>query len=480
MSSTPPMTPLTQDYHVPRFLLQKYAKAGPRYTSYPTAPVWHNDFTAADARAIYAGNNFSDPGDQVLEQVKPHHNPLAVYVHLPFCQSLCWYCGCNTKIARNKKVLLPYLTALRQEIQRVSPYLAADRQVTQMHWGGGTPTYLSPEQIVALVKDLKAAMVFSPDAELSIEVDPRVTHVEHLEALRESGFNRISMGLQDFNPDVQEAIHRVQPYEMTAELITKSRELGFRSVNVDLIYGLPLQSTESFAETLAQVKTLDPDRLALFHYAHMPWARPAQKLIKDVDLPSSAEKLNIFEMTIDTLLADGYRYIGMDHFAKPDDELSLAQEARTLRRNFMGYTTQAGVDLYGFGASSISEIDGHFIQNHREVPDYENALAAGDLPTARGLRLTPEDHLRKAVIEALICNGYLDFEQMSQGFGVDFEAHFAPALHEAEAMARDGLLTFEGRALRVLPRGQILIRNICMLFDAYLSQAGARTFSQTA
>lgn len=459
---------MTNPYHVPRDLLDKYAKAGPRYTSYPTAPVWRNEFSPDEARQIYLENNTT-----------AQNTPLALYVHLPFCQSLCWYCGCNTKIARNKKVLIPYLKALKQELAMISQYLSADRKVSQMHWGGGTPTYLSPEQIFTWVQELKSHISFAPDAELSIEVDPRVTTVEHLYVLRECGFKRISMGVQDFNPEVQTAIHRIQPFEMTATLVEKSRQLGFESINLDLIYGLPLQTVTNFARTLEQVNTLNPDRLALFHYAHMPWLKPAQKLIKDMDLPSSEEKLNIFEMTIDTLLGSGYRYIGMDHFAKPEDELSVAQQEGSLRRNFMGYTTQAGVDLYGLGASSISEVGGDFIQNIRAVPEYENALAAGDLPIARGLRLSPEDHVRKAIIEELICNGKLHFDTLSQRFGLQFKEAFGTELLAIQDMEKDGLVKLSPDELKVLPRGQILIRNICMLFDAYLPQAGEKSFSKT-
>ncbi|PIQ26029.1 oxygen-independent coproporphyrinogen III oxidase [bacterium (Candidatus Blackallbacteria) CG17_big_fil_post_rev_8_21_14_2_50_48_46] len=462
--------PEALDFHVPRDLLAKYAKPGPRYTSYPTAPVWRDDFGPEQAEALYRANN---PENST--------RALALYFHMPFCTSLCWYCGCNVKISRNKAVLGPYLEAVERELELVSPFLASGREISQMHWGGGTPTYLSPEQIVDVVAMIKKRMRFSENAELSIEVDPRVTTLEHLQALRASGFNRISMGVQDFNPEVQEAVHRVQRFEDTAELIANSRKLGFLSVNIDLMYGLPYQTVASFSETLKQVASLDPDRLALFHYAHVPWLKPAQKLIKEETLPSSETKLDIFELAIDDFLQKGYRYIGMDHFAKPDDELSLAQQEHTLRRNFMGYTTQAGTDLYGFGVSSISEIEGHFIQNERLVPDYEARLKAGHLPTLRGMVLSADDHLRKAVIEDLICNCYLDYARLEKAFEIDFKTYFAAEIAEMETLVDDQLVAMSPSGVQVLPRGQILIRNVCMIWDAYLKQQqGKQQFSRTA
>jgi len=457
-----------QDFVLPRPLLEKYAGPGPRYTSYPTAPVWSDDFGPQQARELYTRNRRQDAG------------PLAFYLHIPFCTSLCWYCGCHVKIERNKAVAEPYLKALDQELEAVCADLAPGRTLSQMHWGGGTPTYLSPEQIVELVGAVSRRVPFAPDAEISIEVDPRVTTLAHLQALRQCGFNRISMGVQDFDPQVQQAVNRQQSFEATAELIANARRLGFLSVNLDLMYGLPHQSVASFAQTLAQVQQLDPDRIALFHYAHVPWLKPAQKLIKAQDVPDSETKLQIFELAIAHFLQQGYRYIGMDHFAKPDDELSLAQQAQTLRRNFMGYTTQAGTDLYGFGVSAISEIDGHFVQNIREVPAYEARLAQGELPTLRGMWLSPDDLLRKAVIEHLICNGYLDFEQLATRFGIDFHSYFAAELQACEPLAADQLIEIQPQGLRVLPRGQILIRNVCMIWDAYLqAQSGKQMFSQT-
>lgn len=463
--------PAAKAYHVPRELLAKYAKPGPRYTSYPTAPVWSEDFGPAQARQIYRDNN---PAGST--------RPLALYFHLPFCRSLCWYCGCNVKITRNRRVTEPYLRAVEAELEGVTPWIAAGREVSQMHWGGGTPTYLCPQEIERLAGMVRSRLRFRPDAEISVEVDPRVTTSEHLEALRRCGFNRLSMGVQDFNAQVQQAVHRIQSFETTRDLIDKARALGFNSINIDLMYGLPHQTVDSFARTLEQVHSLAPDRLALFQYAHVPWLKPAQKLIDQEAVPDSDTKLAIFELAIDDFLREGYRYIGMDHFARPDDELSRAQRQGSLRRNFMGYTTQAGTDLYGFGVSSISEIDGHFIQNIRETPEYQARLSAGELPPSRGLRLSPDDHLRKAVIEALICNCRLDFAQFSARFGIDFSRTFAAELQASRPLAEDGLLRIDAGGLTVLPRGQILIRNICMIWDAHLpgQLAGERLFSRTA
>ena len=462
--------PEASEYHVPRTLLQKYAKPGPRYTSYPTAPVWDNHFTPQAAQEIYAHNNTPD-----------NIQPIALYIHIPFCTQLCWYCGCNVKIARNKSVATPYLKALDTELTLLSRQINPRRKISQMHWGGGTPTYLSPEQIVALVNQVRHHLDFTPTAERSIEVDPRVTTAEHLQALRDCGFNRISMGVQDFNPKVQSAVNREQSFELTAELIATSRRLGFVSINIDLMYGLPFQTVDSFSETLQQIQSLNPDRLALFHYAHVPWLKPAQKLIKPEMLPGSDTKLDIFELAIDHLLGQGYRYIGMDHFARPEDELSQAQDQRSLRRNFMGYTTQAGVDLYGLGVSSISEIDGHFIQNEREVPAYQKRLEHHELPLLRGMKLSKDDQIRKKIIEQLICNGYLDYASLESTYAIDFQTTFRQELVAAETLAADALLEMSPVGMRVLPRGQILIRNICMLWDAYLTQQqGKQMFSQTA
>ncbi|MEZ0368449.1 MAG: oxygen-independent coproporphyrinogen III oxidase [Candidatus Sericytochromatia bacterium] len=464
---------LSAEYRVPRELLARYAKAGPRYTSYPTAPIWSENFGSEQARSLYLSNNPACSS-----------RPLALYFHIPFCTSMCWYCGCNVRISRNKAVSAPYLKALDQELGLMAPHLAPDREISQMHWGGGTPTFLNPEQIEQLFGIVSRRWRFAAGAELSIEVDPRVTTVEHLQALSYCGFKRLSMGVQDFNEKVQRAVHRVQGFEATSDLIAAARRLGFTSINVDLMYGLPWQTVDSFAATLGQVRALAPDRLALFHYAHVPWLKPGQKLLRPETLPDSDTKLAIFELAIDELMGQGYRYIGMDHFARPDDELAQAQQQRSLRRNFMGYTTQAGTDLYGFGVTAISEIDGHFVQNARELEDYQARVGQGELPVARGLILGPDDHLRKHVIEQLICNGHLDFDAVARRFDIDFSRTFAVELAESQALAADGLIALRPGSLSVLPRGQILIRNVCMIWDAYLRRqapgAPSPLFSRTA
>lgn len=455
-------------YQVPRELMARYARSGPRYTSYPTAPEWQDNFSHSQALDLIRQTN------QTALQ------PLAVYVHVPFCESLCWYCGCNVKIARNHKVTAPYLAALEKELATVGALVHPERRVSQMHWGGGTPTYLNPSEISKLCALVRQHFTFAADAEISLEVDPRVTTPEHVHTLRQEGFNRLSMGVQDFNPQVQAAVHRGQTLAQTQTLIANARQAGFDSINIDLMYGLPFQTVVSFQDTLQQVGALQPDRIALFNYAHVPWLKPAQKLLPPDSFPSPDEKLTIFEQAIAYLLSHGYVYIGMDHFARPTDELTLAQQSRTLRRNFMGYTTQAGVDLYGFGVSSISEIDGHFLQNEREVPAYEKAMAENGLAIKRGLLITAEDRLRKTVIENLSCNGYVDFVATGQEYGVDFTTHFADELAQCQALAADELIQLTNTDLRVLPRGQVLIRNVCMVWDAYLAKrANQQVFSKT-
>lgn len=458
------------NFHVPRNLIDKYAKVGPRYTSYPTAPEWSNEFNAKDAIDIIKENNV----------VSKASNPLAIYVHIPFCTSLCYYCGCNVKISPNKSAAIPYLSALKKEIEIIAQDVHSERVVCQMHWGGGTPTYLSPEQIIDLTQYIQKHFKFMSEAEISIEVDPRVTTIEHIKALRSVGFNRISMGLQSFDEKVQQTVSRVQPFEATAQLIEWSRQEGFESINVDLMYGLPFQSMDTFNDTLDKVFQLNPDRIALFNYAHVPWLKPAQKLLKEEDMPDRDSKLDIFELAIDRFLSKGYVYIGMDHFAKESDELSKAQKEHTLRRNFMGYTTYSGIDLYGFGVSSISEIDGHFIQNQRFVPEYKEILEDEQLPVLRGLKLEKDDHIRKAVISDLSCNCFLDFNKIESEFHINFRDYFETELNESRALEDDGLIKIDSKSIEVLPEGQILIRNVCMIWDAYLKKKNAhRRFSRT-
>ncbi|MNX24594.1 Oxygen-independent coproporphyrinogen-III oxidase [compost metagenome] len=457
-------------YLVPRDIIAKYNVRGPRYTSYPTAPEWKDSFGDDEAMGVLAEN------DRERREI-----PLSLYVHIPFCVKLCYYCGCNKIITQNTEIVERYVEALDREVARVASQLSKDRKVVQIHWGGGTPTHLSPEQIRRVYGSLASRFNLAPDAEISIEVHPTVTTFEHLATLRELGFNRLSMGVQDFDPEVQQAVNRLQTYELTRDLIVEARRLGFVSVNVDLMYGLPLQTVEKFTATLAKIHSLSPDRVALFNYAHLPHQIPGQRLIPEENIPSPDVKLDLFELAIDSFIQAGYRFVGMDHFAKPDNELATALDDRTLRRNFMGYTTMADSDLVSFGVSSISDLDTVYIQNHKDIKQYFAAAEADQVPAQRGMRLTADDRLRRDVINRLICHCYLDKAEISKLHGIDFDATFATELSELLPLAEDGLVVLEDRSLTVTPRGQILLRNICMPFDAYLRRMAPedRKFSKT-
>src|SRR5712672_2765802 len=377
-------------FEISEAFLEKYNRPGPRYTSYPTAPVWQDNFGP-------------DYFDRACAQAEAARTPVSLYMHLPFCESLCLFCACNVVITKDHSVAPPYIETLEREIEHVGKFISRDRPVVQFHWGGGTPTYLTPEQMEQLFRYTTERFTFAPDAEIGIEIDPRVTTQAHLETLRRLGFNRLSMGIQDFHPEVQEAIHRIQPLEMTRDLIEVARKLGFDSINVDLIYGLPLQTAERFAHTVEQVVALSPDRVAMFSYAHVPWLRKAQGALA-TRLPEGMEKFRIFRAGLEHFLDAGYQYIGMDHFARPSDELAVAQRNRTLHRNFQGYTTKAGADLYGMGVSAISSIGEAYAQNRREVPAYQSAVASRGIATMRGYRLSEDDRLRRDVIGRLLCH----------------------------------------------------------------------------
>jgi oxygen-independent coproporphyrinogen III oxidase len=434
--------------------LEKYNRPGPRYTSYPTAPVWKDDFGPDDLEQSFAAAD-------------ERGTPVSLYMHIPFCESLCLFCACNVSIQKDKSVAIPYLDALKREIDHVSRKVSKRRSVIQFHWGGGTPTYLTPEQMDDLFGYARERFSFAPDAEVGIEIDPRVTSREHLETLRRLGFNRLSMGIQDFEPRVQETIHRVQPYEMTRDLILAARELGFESLNVDLIYGLPHQTADSFRATIAQTLTLSPDRVAMFSYAHVPWLKKQQGSFA-IHLPEGMEKFRIFRAGLEGFLDAGYLYIGMDHFARPGDELGVAQQNRTLHRNFQGYTTKAGADLYGMGVSAISSIGDAYAQNRREVPAYESGVAERGIATMRGYRLSPDDRLRRAVIGRLLCHTVIPKREVEQEFGITFDEYFAPELERLEEPRADGLVVLSPSEIRVTQLGRIFIRNIAMPFDRYL------------
>jgi oxygen-independent coproporphyrinogen-3 oxidase len=448
--------------------LEKYNRPGPRYTSYPTAPVWKDDFGPDDF-------------EKYCERSEQRATPVSLYMHLPFCESLCLFCACTVSIQKDKRVAIPYLETLKREIDHVSRHVSRKRPVIQFHWGGGTPTYLSPAQMEDLFGHTRERFSFAPDAEIGIEVDPRVTSRGHLEALRRLGFNRLSMGIQDFESKVQQAIHRVQPYEMTRDLIAAARELGFESLNVDLIYGLPYQTVPSFRSTIDRTLTLEPDRVAMFSYAHVPWLKKQQGSFAE-HLPEGMEKFRIFRAGLERFLGAGYLYIGMDHFAKPGDELAVAQQNRTLHRNFQGYTTKAGADLYGMGVSAISSLGEAYAQNRREVPDYQSAIAERGIATMRGYRLTPDDQIRRAVIGRLLCHTVIPKSEVEKEFAISFDDYFAPEVQRLEEYRAEGLVVLGPGEIRVTSLGRVFIRNVAMTFDRYLreQQMDARPlFSKT-
>lgn len=458
-------------YVVPRELLEKFDVSGPRYTSYPTAPEWSDAFTPAEARQVLTENAATRA-----------QNPLAIYVHIPFCVKLCSFCGCNVHITRDGDIVGRYLDALEAELDRVRAVVDTDRPVVQLHWGGGTPTHLDLAQIERLFTAIATRFRIADGAEISLEVHPSVTSFEQLRLLRDLGFNRISMGVQDFDPEVQAAVNRIQPYELTRDLIAECRRLGFRSINTDLMYGLPFQNRSKFETTMDRLLAIRPDRIALFSYAHVPWIKPAHKLLEKQGLPEPEQKLALMEFAIGTMLDAGYTYIGMDHFALPEDELSVALGKRTLRRNFMGYTTRAGVDMIAFGVSAIGELDGAYLQNQRKLPDYFRAIEEGtDLPIMRGMRLSADDRLRKDVIARISCLGELRFAEIEAAHGIDCRQAFADELARLAPLADDGLLRLDDEGFALTPRGQVLVRIVCMAFDRYLERRAPeeRRFSRT-
>ena len=443
-----------EDLNISEEFLAKYNRPGPRYTSYPTAPVWQDDFGPAEL-------------EEVFRRADDSGTPVSLYQHLPFCESLCLFCACNVSIQKDKGVAVPYLGTLKREIETMSRFVSRRRLVIQFHWGGGTPTYLDPAQLEDLFLWTRERFTFAPDAEIGIEVDPRVTSRAHLETLRRLGFNRLSMGVQDFNHQVQETIHRIQPFDMTRELVLAARTLGFESVNADLIYGLPFQTAHSFAETVDKVIEINPDRIAMFSYAHVPWLKKQQGSFAD-RLPEGMEKFRIFRAGLEHFIAAGYEYIGMDHFARPNDELAVAQRDRTLHRNFQGYTTKAGAALYGMGVSAISGIGAAYAQNSRELPAYAQAVAARGLATMRGYSLDRDDEIRRAVISRLLCHTVLRKEEIEREFSIAFDSYFAPELLRLEEHRADGLVQMTSGEIRVVGLGRIFIRNVAMVFDRHL------------
>ncbi len=439
-------------------LIKKYDVSGPRYTSYPPAPIFTPEFGASD--------NLKEI--QRTEE-NPPNKGVSLYFHVPFCDTLCYFCGCTTIITRNRKHLDEYLPYLKKEIDLLAPHLHRQREVVQMHWGGGTPTYFSPAQIAEIGGAINNAFRFSPDAEISVEVDPRDISLDHMKMLRQVGFNRISLGVQDFNPKVQQAVNRNQSEFITRQAIGWSRQLGFSSLNVDLIYGLPLQTVESFSETLDKIIEIAPERVAVYNFAYVPWMKKHQTLIHVEDLPSPETKIGMLTTTIEKLSDAGYVYIGMDHFAKPNDELAVAQKTKALHRNFQGYSTKAGTDLYGLGMSAISHYGTTYAQNEKTLREYYAAIDAGRFATHVGYRMTADDVLRKFVILRLMCDLSLDKSEVERKFAIIFDEYFAPSLVALEPLIADELIVPTHGALDVTSKGRLFLRNIAMCFDAYLA-----------
>ena len=464
----PTLREMQQELSVGEEFVNRYNRPGPRYTSYPTAPVWVDTFGPAEYEAA-------------IEEADRKASPVSLYMHLPFCESLCLFCACNVIIQKDKRVTPPYLSTLKKEIDRIGRGVSRSRPVTQFHWGGGTPTYLSPEQIEDLFTYTRESFTFAPDAEIGIEIDPRVTTRDHLETLHRMGFNRLSMGIQDFKEEVQKAVHRVQPYELTRDLIAIARELSFDSINVDLIYGLPYQTGDSFAHTVEQIVGLSPDRIAMFSYAHVPWLKKQQGSFVKF-LPEGMHKFDIFRNGLLKFLESGYLYIGMDHFAKENDELAISQRNRTLHRNFQGYTTKAGADLYGMGITAISGIQQIYAQNFRDIPTWEKAVNDRGIATMRGYRLSQDDLIRREVISRLLCHTVIVKDEISKQFGINFDEYFAPELARLKLPQADGLVVINDKEIRTAWLGRVFIRNLAMTFDPYLEkqQLAARPlFSKT-
>jgi oxygen-independent coproporphyrinogen III oxidase len=438
-------------------LVRRFDRHGPRYTSYPTADRFVEAFGPDTYRAWAARRNIGGI-----------HRPLALYVHLPFCRSLCFYCACNKIVTRDTGKAQRYLDYLGNEIRMQSALFRDDPRVTQMHWGGGTPTYYGSDDLRTLFERLAGQFEFAPDGEYSIEVDPRTVDAETIHVLRDIGFNRVSFGVQDFDRDVQAAVNREQSEEQTLAVIQAARRHGFASVNIDLMYGLPKQSLMSFNTTLARVTAARPDRIALYNYAHIPTLFKAQRQINDANLPSAETKLKLLALAVRQLAAAGYVYIGMDHFALPDDALAVAQRQGRLHRNFQGYSTCVDADLVGLGVSAIGTIGPTYSQNYRALGEYYDSLDRGQLPVMRGLELTADDLVRRAVIQALMCHFALSKESIEIAYLINFDRYFAAELEELHEFEPLGLITADEGWLTVMPKGRFLIRNICMVFDRYL------------
>ena len=446
----------------------KYSKPGPRYTSYPTALEFNDSYGY----------------DDYIKKIKSQDSsrPLSLYFHLPFCRNACYFCGCNVVFTSKEDKMLRYIEYLKRELKILSKHLDVKREVIQMHFGGGTPTFFSAEQLKIIIEEIKSYFPnFVKDAEISCEIDPRHLNEDQMKVMSEAGFNRVSFGLQDFNEKVQIAVHRVQPYDITKDAMDLARKYNMHSVNTDLIYGLPYQTLETFKETLALALTLSPDRFAVFNYAHVPWLKKTMRKIDETTLPMPDEKLQIMQYTIDFLTSNGYKMIGMDHFAKPEDELFKAIDKGELHRNFQGYTTKGGADLIGVGLTSIGEGADYYAQNFKDMQSYEEAIDAGRLPFEKGVVLSEDDQIRQYVIMELMSNFKLDIKRFEKLFNIKFKTYFSDAIESLKPFVEEGLLTMNKKHIECSQTGTLLIRNIAMPFDAYMNKhvASKKTFSKT-
>ena len=459
--NTSPLHPV-QQLEIDADLIQRLSQSGPRYTSYPTADRFTEQFSCRDYQ--HAVNHLHARGTR---------QPLSLYVHIPFCDTVCYYCGCNKIVTKNRDKAATYLDYLKRELAMQGKLFAGSNQVEQLHFGGGTPTYLSDEQMSDLMQHLRRWFNFADDAkgEYSIEVDPRSVTVERIHTLRSQGFNRISLGVQDFDEQVQRAVNRIQPEQITLDTIHAARAAGFRSISIDLIYGLPKQTLASIAETIAKVIAANPDRIAVYHYAHLPHLFKPQRRISEADLPSSDTKLDMLAFCIRQLNTAGYVYIGMDHFAKPDDELAVAQRQGLLHRNFQGYSTHAESEMIACGVSAISSVGMCYSQNAKTLEDYYDRLDQGELPIVRGYQLTMDDVLRRFIIQRLMCNFELSIRSLEQAYPIKFDTYFELELEQLGELQQMGLLTVDSEWIEVTLKGRLLIRNICMVFDRHLQQA---------
>jgi len=441
-------------------LIQKYDTRAPRYTSYPPATELHELFTANDFRLAIANSN-------------QRQSPLSLYFHIPFCESACYFCGCNTVITKNKNIAKPYLERLEREIQNTSALIDPNRKVLQVHWGGGTPNYLELPQIESLWKTIRRYFQIDSQAEISIEINPSYVNQEYIQFLRDIGFNRISFGIQDFNPEVQAAVNRIQPERMLYNVMDWIKEAKFHSVNVDLIYGLPYQNIDTFRETLHKTIALDPNRIVVFNFAYVPWLKPVQKMIPQAALPGAQAKLDILKMTIEELTDHEYLFIGMDHFAKRDDELAIAQSDSSLKRNFQGYTTHAETELFGFGSTSISMLEDAYAQNHKELKEYYQAVDQGVLPTHKGIKLTQDDIIRRDVIMGIMSHFQLSKTDIEQEHKINFDQFFSSELEDLKPLENDGLVRLSKNEITITDTGRLLVRNIALVFDTHTRNRSA-------